>query len=328
MQHNHLTFLRFLSGLLFTLFVSLVVLPQPAPAQEPSISDRWHRLDTTGGGKQTAIATHPANPDIVYISSDNGGLFKTTNGGDSWFSISSNLGAYRLGFVILDPLNPEVVYVTASNDFGTVMSGGTEGEIHRSLNGGLSWEFISDDMGFQNSFPNQTSIVIPYDSTDPGRFDQNGNGLSDVILVGSWGSVVDPPKSGIWRSQDEGKTFTHLALEDKNITAIRSFPGEVNMVFVTTYEGDVYRSQDLGMSWQDVTGNMPLAHPVDLAIHPTNEDILYVTCRWCRTDQPPVWKTTDGGQNWEAASTGLNPSDIGGFPRILMGHDTAARGRG
>ena len=45
----------------------------------------WVRLDTTGGGMQTGIAVHPTNPDIAYMASDNGGLFKTENGGDNWF---------------------------------------------------------------------------------------------------------------------------------------------------------------------------------------------------------------------------------------------------
>ena len=55
----------------------------------------WRRLDTTGGGAQTGIATHPTNPDIAYISSDNGGLFRTENGGDSWFSASSMHPVYE-----------------------------------------------------------------------------------------------------------------------------------------------------------------------------------------------------------------------------------------
>ena len=278
----------------------------------------WKRLDTTGGGRQTGIAPHPTNPDIVYISSDNGGLFKTKNGGDSWFSVSSNLGAYRLGFVTLDSLDPEVIYVTASMDYQSRTSGGARGEIHRSLNGGLSWEFVSDGMGFQNSAPNQASIVIPYDPAHPGHFDEDRDNLSDVIVVGAWTGPADPPVGGIWRSEDEGETFTHLALEDKNITALRASTEDPDGLFITTYEGRVYRSEDLGESWLNITGDMPPAHLSDLAVHPTDENTLYVTCRWCQAGEPPVWKTTDGGQNWHPASDGLDSNQIGSFPKILI----------
>jgi len=280
--------------------------------------DRWQRLDTTGGGGQTGIAAHPTDPAIVYMASDNGGLFKTENGGDTWFSVSSNLGAYRLGFVTLDPLDPNVIYVTAATDYGHLLRGGATGEIHRSLNGGLSWEFVSDVMGLQSSFPSQTSIVIPHHPADPGRFDRDRDNLSDVIVVGAWTGPADPPVGGIWRSEDEGKTFTQLALEDKNFTALCAFAGDADVLFGTTYEGQVYRSEDLGTTWEDITSDMPLSHPSDLAVHPTDRDVLYVTCRWCQAGRPPVWRTTDGGQSWQAASAGLDSKEIGGFPKILI----------
>jgi photosystem II stability/assembly factor-like uncharacterized protein len=293
--------------------------PDPTPHREIAvIPDQWQRLDTAGGGGQVAIATHPTDPDVVYMASDNGGLFKTENGGDDWFSISSNLGAYRLGFVILDPLDPDVIYVTASTDYGILTQGGATGEIHRSRNGGLSWEFVTASMGFQSSFPTQTAIAIPHDPTHPGHFDQDGDNLSDVIIVGAWTGPADPPVGGIWRSQDEGQTFTHLAFLDQNVTALHAFAGDANLLFATTYEGQVYRSKDLGEHWDDITGNMPLASLEDLAVHPTDQDTLYVTCRWCQAGQSPVWKTTDGGQSWKAAGNGLNTDKIEGFPRILI----------
>jgi photosystem II stability/assembly factor-like uncharacterized protein len=252
------------------------------------------------------------------MAGDNGGLFKSENGGGSWFSVSSNLGAYRLGFVTLDPLNPEVIYVAASTDYGIILSGGETGEIHRSLDGGLSWEFVVDGMGFQNSFPNQRAIVIPYDSSNSGRFDGDGDGVSDVIVVGAWTGPANPPVGGIWRSEDEGGTFTHQALQNRNITALRAFPNDANVLFATTYEGEVYRSGDMGEQWAEITGNMPLNHVSDVAVHPTNQEVVYVTCRWCQAGVAPVWKTEDGGQSWQGMGSGLDTGQIDGFPKLLI----------
>lgn len=290
----------------------------PALPQTEQSSAGWQRLDTTGGGGQIGLAFHPTEPETVYVASDNGGLFKTENGGDSWMSVSSNLGSYRLGFVALDPLNPAVIYVTASMDYDHFTMGGAQGEIYRSLNDGLVWEFMSDAMGFQSAFPSQTSLVIPYDPTNPGRFDDDGDSLSDIILVGAWTGPANPPVGGIWRSEDEGNSFRQIALDDRNITALYSFEGNTNVLFAATYEGDIYRSEDLGDNWLNITGNMPLSHPADLAVHPANRDILYVTCRPCQAGEPPVWKTTDGGQHWFAASTGLDSTEIGEIPKILI----------
>jgi photosystem II stability/assembly factor-like uncharacterized protein len=283
-------------------------------------TDRWQRLDTTGGSGQTSLAVHPTNASVVYLSSANGGLFKTENAGDDWFSVSSNLGAYRLSFVALDPLDPEIVYVTASTAWGHATEGGRSGEIHRSMNGGRSWSFLADGMGAQNT--RQASLVLPYHPNQPDRFDQDGDYVSDTILVGAWTGPADPPVGGIWRSRDEGETFDHLALVDHNVTAIRAVPGDANALVITTYEGRLYRSYDLGETWRDITGNLDMAHLSDVAVHPTHPDTLYVTCLSCDASQPLVWKTETGGQDWQAISSGLHPRQGTGGPveltRILI----------
>ena len=298
------------------------IVPTSTPPEHDlgvEMSERvWRVLDVTGGGGTTGLAFHPTDAKIVYMASDNTGLFKTENGGDSWFSVSSNLGAYRLGFVALDPLNPEVIYVTTRTKSGGGLSGGSTGEIHRSLNGGRSWQFVTDLMGFQSSFPSQTSLVFPFDPTEPNRFDRDGNRLTDTIIVGAWTGPADPPVGGIWRSEDEGETFTHVALQDKNMTAVRAFPGDYNLVYATTYDGHIYRSQDLGHHWEDITANMPLPQISDLAVHPSDPNLLYVTCRACVEGEAAVWKTVDGGQAWQPASKGLDTEKTEGFPRIIM----------
>ena len=296
--------------------------PKDRPSTETGSSQiqpqSWQRLDTTGGGGQTGIATHPTDPNIVYMASDNGGLFKTVNGGDSWFSVSSNLGAYNLGSVTLDPLNPDIVYVTASTGSGKFDTGKSAGELYRSREGGIAWEFLSDAMGFKSSFPNQTAIVIPHSPKQPGRFDQDGDGMSDVLLIGAWAGPPGSPGGGVWRSNDEGQTFVQIALQGQNVAAVRAFEGDPDTLFLATYEGKLYTSSDQGKTWADITGNLPLPHLADVAVHPENKDILYVTCRPCAAGKRPVWQTNDGGQRWKAASYGLDSTTSRAFPRILI----------
>jgi len=283
-------------------------------------------LANAGGSGQTSIATHPTDANVVYLASANGGLFKTENAGDEWFSASSNLGAYRLGTVVLDPLDPEVVYVTASTAYGFATAGGTRGEIHRSMDGGGSWTLLTDRMGFQNT--HQTSLLIPYDPSQPnrfdqpGRFDRDGDALSDTILVGAWAGRSDPPTGGVWWSQDEGQTFAPLGLQESNVSAIRAYPGDTELLVVTTYEGRIYRSPDLGQTWTDITSNLDVAHLADVAIHPTDPNTLYVACLSCQESQPPVWKTDTGGASWQPASQGLprrqRTDGEAGITRILI----------
>lgn len=290
----------------------------PTPTAEQAIAERWLALDRIGGGSQTGLAPHPADPNIVYMASDNGGLLKTEDGGERWFSVSSNLGAYRLGSVTLDPLDPEVIYVTARTTWAPFTSGENTGEIHRSRNGGRSWAFVTDAMGLGSSSPKQRAMVIPYDPADPERFDRDGDALSDVILVGALIGPAGAPLGGVWRSVDQGESFEHLALADKNVMALRAFEGDPDLLFLTTYEGQVYRSPDLGETWADISGDLPPMHLADLAVHPADSQVLYVTCRGCEAGKRPVWKTEDGGGRWVAAGRGLDSETSSAFPSLLI----------
>jgi photosystem II stability/assembly factor-like uncharacterized protein len=106
------------------------------------------------------------------------------------------------------------------------------------------------------------------------------------------------------------------------VTAIRASPKDVNTLFVTTYDGHIYRSPDLGETWVDLTGNLGLAHLLDVAAHPSDPNTIYVTGFSREPSQPPVWKTKTGGQTWQTASHGL-PTITGsdgpaGGTRILL----------
>ncbi|MEM7031751.1 MAG: hypothetical protein AAF629_19510 [Chloroflexota bacterium] len=288
------------------------------PEFEIDQSRAWERLDSTGGGGLTSVAVHPTNPQIAYIAADNSGVFKTENRGDSWVSISSNLGAYRLGFVTLDPLNSEIIYVTAKTDNGHNLTGGETGEIHRSLNDGLSWQFISGQMGFQSSFPSQASIAIPYDATDETKFDTNGNNISDVLVVAAWTGPADPPVGGIWLSSDEGKTFTNVALTEKSMTAIKVFDLDPSFLYAASFDGGIFRSDDIGLTWTSIKGDLPLKSISDIAVHSTDANIIYATCRDCGGDAPSIWMTKDGGESWGDVTNDLADKGIKGFPKIIF----------
>ena len=76
---------------------------------------RWNRYVVDGGGGQTALAVNPLSSNVVYATTDFGGIVKSVDYGDHWYSINNNIGSTRLANVTLDPLDPDVIYVTASD---------------------------------------------------------------------------------------------------------------------------------------------------------------------------------------------------------------------
>ncbi len=62
-------------------------------------------------GRTIAIAVHPTNPDIVYVGTAYGGLYRTTNGGTSWTPLMDAADSLSIGAIAIAPSNPEIVYV-------------------------------------------------------------------------------------------------------------------------------------------------------------------------------------------------------------------------
>ncbi len=88
------------------------------------LSPNWTQLgpapipngQTTGAsvavsGRTTAIAIHPTNPNLVYVGTANGGVYRTTDGGNTWTAIFDNAQSLAIGALALAPSNPSILYV-------------------------------------------------------------------------------------------------------------------------------------------------------------------------------------------------------------------------
>ena len=82
------------------------------PAPIPDGQTNW--VDATRNpvsGRVLAIAVHPTNPDIVYVGTAQGGLYRTLNGGQSWTALMDNALSLSIGAVTIDPLDPTTLIV-------------------------------------------------------------------------------------------------------------------------------------------------------------------------------------------------------------------------
>lgn len=79
--------------------------PQPVPNGQTSIVP--HPVN----GRVSAIAVHPTNPDIVFVSSANGGVFRSLNGGQTWTPVFDNAASLAIGALAFAPSDPNILYV-------------------------------------------------------------------------------------------------------------------------------------------------------------------------------------------------------------------------
>lgn len=310
--------------------------PAPSPTPVPPPRPGWTRFTLNGGGGQPSISIDPTNSQIVYVTTDNGGLVKTIDGGETWFSINNNIGNRQLSDSELDPLNPQVLYVTAEvfSETPSYADEPVNGELYRTRDGGQTWEVVSaQGMGASDGrvfgivqWPSTRNLLIPFDPANPSRFDADGDGLSDVIYVGGWdeNEPNSDKRGGVWRSLDEGQTFKQLGLNDANIWALRADPRDPQRLYAATFGQGLWVSADGGLTWESWQERIPIPYISDIAIEILS-GTLYVTTNAFYTtyareeyeSERGIYKSLDNGQTFSRLNAGLDTS-AQGYETILI----------
>jgi photosystem II stability/assembly factor-like uncharacterized protein len=230
----------------------------------------------------TSAATTPTVPTVSYDEA----LYNSIQ----WRSIGPFRGG-RSCTVTGVPGKPNLYYM-----------GATGGGVWRTMDGGQSWESISDGW-FGGSIG--AVAVSEYDN--------------NVIYVGGGEKTVRGNVSygfGMWKSEDAGKTWKHIGLKNsRHISRVRIHPKNPDLVyaavlgdlFKSSDERGVYRSKDGGKTWERILFANADAGAVDLVFDPNNPRIMFAsTWRVRRTpyslesggEGSDLWKTTDGGDTW------------------------------
>ena len=249
-----------------------------------------------------AIAVSPSNPDTIYVGTGQPeprydiaaglGVFKSTNGGKSWTSLGLADTRY-IGAIWVDPKNPNLVLVGAQGHFfGPSDARG----VYRSTNGGKTWSRAL-------KINNWTGVVdIASDPQEP-----------KVIFVSAWEARQYPwqsyftpvtgPGSAIYKSTDEGATWTKLsgggwpqgALGRIGLAVAHTPKGvRVYAAADSKTAGGLWRSDDGGTHWARVNNEDAFTswYASRLAVQPNNPDIVYTVGQSIR-------RCTQGGKTCE-----------------------------
>jgi len=220
------------------------------------------------------------NNDNIYAESQNGGLYKSTDGGWDFDYIAGQMDSDRINWsapLIMHPEDPETLY------FGTH-------RVWKTTNGGWNWTPVSGDItqGSSGSFHTLTTLAIS--SLNPA-----------IVLAGSAdGRVHISTTNGlVWNDISEG-------LPVRWITRVETDPFDENTIYATVSgfrweeaQPHVFKSTDLGENWINISGNLPDLPVNNIKLDPENEGYMFVG-----TDAG-VYYTEDGGEYWENIMSNL-----------------------
>lgn len=256
----------------------------------------WREIPITGSvmpsGRIVEMSVHPTNDQIIYMASASGGVFKTTNRGQSWANVTDGfLPTLGLGSITMDPNNPETLYVglgegVPGSHYEPYGSG-----VYRTTNGGANWSLL-------NSTSNITFVA-----------DIEVLNNSTTIFVASAGKITGGTDSGLFRSTDSGNSFTKIVdLPTFDIDVDRA--NNSNIV-ATTKQGQtdfarIIYSTNGGQTFTNATTpSNNNAFRIELT---RNGNTMYALVGLNDGSLGGVWKSTNGGQAWSALPLGGIPN--------------------
>ena len=294
-------------------------------------------------GRISDVALHPKNRAVWYVAAGSGGVWKTENAGTTWTPIFDGQASYSIGCLAIDPKTPETVWVGTGENVsgrhvgfgdgvykslnggktwaamglgksehiarilidprdsrvvyaaaeGPLWSAGGERGLYKSADGGKTWILsleISKDTGVAS---------VELDPSNP-----------DILYAAAYqrrrtvaAFMGGGPESGIYKSEDAGKTWRKLAVGlpagDKGKIGLAVSPLDPRVVYATVEAGPeergFYRSADRGESFEKrnsyISGGTGPHYYQEIFADPNVFDRVYQM-------DPAMMVTNDGGRTW------------------------------
>ncbi|MFZ0061072.1 MAG: Ig-like domain-containing protein, partial [Pyrinomonadaceae bacterium] len=220
------------------------------------------------GGRVRAIILHPSDPQVMWLGSVSGGIWKTTNGGASWAPLADFMANLAVSSMAIDPTNPNILYAGTGEGYfnGDSIRGAG---VFKTTDGGTTWNQLPSTATPDWFFVDRLAI-------SPAN--------SQIVLAAT--------RSGIWRSTDGGTSWsrrlTTFAMFDVNF-----HPTDGNLTIASGDNGAVSYSIDGGVTWNPATGIT--GSRVEVAYARSSPNIVYASVE---NGTGQVYKSTDGGQTY------------------------------
>jgi photosystem II stability/assembly factor-like uncharacterized protein len=248
-----------------------------------------------------AIAVAPSNPKIVYAGTgesdirgdfDTGaGIFKSTDGGDTWHYAGLR-DTHQTSAIVIDPHDPNVAYASS---MGHVFAPNADRGVFKTTDGGKTWQKVL----YVDANTGANTVVMDA---------QNSNVLYATMWQAQrspWTLTSGGPGSGVYKTVDGGAHWTKISANPGFATGtlgkmgVAVAPSDSRVVYaiVQAKDGGVFRSANGGDTWTRVNAEWKLRQRAFyyMAIYadPKNANIAYAP------NVDSEWKTTDGGKTWK-----------------------------
>jgi photosystem II stability/assembly factor-like uncharacterized protein len=258
---------------------------------------RWRSIGPYRGGRALAVAGIPGDASTFYFGAVAGGVWRTTDGGGTWTSLTDATPISSVGAIAVAPSNHEIIYVGTGE--AAPRGDMTYGDgVYKSIDGGKTWSHV----GLEDTRQIGALIIDPENP--------------DIVLVAALGHAFGPnTERGIFRTTNGGKSWTKVLYQDEQTGAIDvSFdPHDAKIVYAAMWQArrqpwnfssggpgsGLYRSTDGGVSWKRMSGNgLPagILGRIHVSVSAAGSKRIYAMIE---AAEGGLFRSDDGGEHWQ-----------------------------
>jgi photosystem II stability/assembly factor-like uncharacterized protein len=265
---------------------------------------RWRLVGPFRGGRAVAVAGDPSKPLVFYFGAVNGGVWKTTNGGQTWRNVTDGVSDISsVGAIAVAASDPNVIYVgTGESQLREDLTYGTG--VYRSTDGGHSWRHL----GLTDTQQIGDVVIDPRDA--------------DRAYVAAIGHAFGPnAERGVFRTTDGGRSWKKVLFLNDSTGAmdLTIDPTNPRILFASMWKfqrtpwgmnagggrSGLWKTTDGGDTWKEISFNPGIpAKPlgkIGVSISPANPQRVYASIE-APDSAGGIFRSDDGGDTWERTS--------------------------
>ena len=262
-------------------------------------------------GRVTSIDALHSNPDIIYLGTASGGVWKTENGGSSWLPIFDDQPILNIGAVAIQQSNPSVLWA-GTGEGNPRNSLNLGGGIYKSLDGGKTWKL----KGLEKT-SNIHRVII--DPTEP-----------NTVYVAAIGNpYAEHPQRGVYKTTDGGDSWKLILYtnDTSGCAELVMDPSNPNKLIANMWQhrrtpysfksggpgSGLYMTYDGGKTWDKLGKKQGLPEGdygrIGITISTNQPKRIYALVEATKNG---LYRTDDGGFKWELVNS--NALDVTNRP--------------